>query len=348
MADSAGLESTYIGGITRSGRYFFSSADARDALGVSAAAAKVAHAHRSAVLLAGAKSGSGGPRQGLEDHRQRERGARPVIPFDYNHRVACRGVVDRRCAGRAGPSDQPCAGGDLQASGARRFACPAGRHGALQAGAPAARAAMEDIDLVQTTAQPAGPMMNALREVLEPWLVKPKWKQREDESRSVSATRQRACRPCRCGSRSRPTPREHFSLYGLRKAPFKVAARWFEGSCDIQTYELDELLGTKLRALYHRKQARDLFDLEIVLARLPVEPQRIVAAFLEYMSREGHPIARAQVERTSHLRCAAGRSWPTSARFSRPAKRGIPSPPRLSFQSGWSAFFLAIRGRAER
>ena len=31
----------------------------------------------------------------------------------------------------------------------------------------------EDIDLVQTTAQPAGPMMNALRAVLEHWLGKP-------------------------------------------------------------------------------------------------------------------------------------------------------------------------------
>ena len=37
----------------------------------------------------------------------------------------------------------------------------------------------EDIDLVQTTAEPAGPMMNALRAVLEPWLGKPKWKQGE-------------------------------------------------------------------------------------------------------------------------------------------------------------------------
>lgn len=52
------------------------------------------------------------------------------------------------------------------------------------------------------------------------------------------------------------------------------ASRWFEGACEIQTYELDELLGTKLRALYQRKQARDLFDLEIALTRLPVDPRR--------------------------------------------------------------------------
>ena len=64
---------------------------------------------------------------------------------------------------------------------------------------------------------------------------------------------------------------------------------------EIQTYELDELLGTKLRALYQRKQVRDLFDLEIALTRVPVDPQRVVAAFLEYMVRDGLAITR-QVE----------------------------------------------------
>lgn len=64
--------------------------------------------------------------------------------------------------------------------------------------------------------------------------------------------------------------REHFALYGLQKAPFAVSSRWFEGACDIQTYALDELLGTKLRALYRRKQARDLFDLRCnAIARRP-------------------------------------------------------------------------------
>jgi hypothetical protein len=74
----------------------------------------------------------------------------------------------------------------------------------------------------------------------------------------------------------------------------------------VETYELDELLGTKLRALYQRKQARDLFDLEIALTRLPVEPQRIVAAFLEYMVRDGHPITRAQVEQNLALKMRDG------------------------------------------
>ena len=41
---------------------------------------------------------------------------------------------------------------------------------------PAARYS-EDIDLVQTRAAPAGPMMGALRAVLDPWLGQPQWQQ---------------------------------------------------------------------------------------------------------------------------------------------------------------------------
>jgi predicted nucleotidyltransferase component of viral defense system len=159
---------------------------------------------------------------------------------------------------------------------------------------------------VQTTAQPAGPMMNALRAVLEPWLGKPKWKQGEGRITFYFRYTAEGASPVPMRLKVETNTREHFALYGLRKALFKVASRWFEGACDIQTYELDELLGTKLRALYQRNQARDLFDLEIALTRLPVEPQRIVAAFLEYMVRDGHPITRAQVEQNLALKMRDG------------------------------------------
>ncbi|MGH2469017.1 MAG: nucleotidyl transferase AbiEii/AbiGii toxin family protein [Chloroflexota bacterium] len=36
---------------------------------------------------------------------------------------------------------------------------------------------------------------------------------------------------------------------------------WFTGSADVPTFALEELLGTKLRALYQRRKGRDLFDL---------------------------------------------------------------------------------------
>ena len=43
---------------------------------------------------------------------------------------------------------------------------------------PAARYS-EDIDLVQVSAAPAGPLMDAVRDVLNPWLGTPQWKQTE-------------------------------------------------------------------------------------------------------------------------------------------------------------------------
>lgn len=36
---------------------------------------------------------------------------------------------------------------------------------------------------------------------------------------------------------------------------------WFTGATDIITYELDDLMATKLRALYQRRKGRDLFDI---------------------------------------------------------------------------------------
>ncbi len=163
----------------------------------------------------------------------------------------------------------------------------------------------EDIDLVQTTAQPAGPMMNAFRTVLEPWLGKAKWRQGEGRiTFYFRFTAERSPVPLRL--KVETNTREHFAHYGLQKAPFAVSSRWFEGACDIQTYELDELLGTKLRALYQRKQARDLFDLEVALTRLPADPQRIVTAFLHYMANDGHPMTRAQVEQNLALKMRDG------------------------------------------
>lgn len=94
--------------------------------------------------------------------------------------------------------------------------------------------------------------------------------------------------------------REHFSVFGFRKQPFAVNSRWFSGAAEILTYDLEELLGTKLRALYQRKKGRDLFDLWHALNGSGRAPQadRLVEAFLKYMEAGGHPISRALFERT--------------------------------------------------
>jgi predicted nucleotidyltransferase component of viral defense system len=72
---------------------------------------------------------------------------------------------------------------------------------------------------------------------------------------------------------------------------------WFKGSAMVSTYELDELLGTKLRALYQRRKGRDLFDLWLCLERKLVDPDRLVRCFADYMKHEKHVVSRAQFEK---------------------------------------------------
>lgn len=64
---------------------------------------------------------------------------------------------------------------------------------------------------------------------------------------------------------------------------------------DIATFELDELLATKLRVLYQRRKGRDLFDLAMGRADKRSDAQRIVAGFGEYLEleREGGSVTRA-------------------------------------------------------
>lgn len=160
----------------------------------------------------------------------------------------------------------------------------------------------EDIDLVQTRAEPAGPMMHTLRGVLDPWLGKPRYKQTEGRVTFVYRFDSEDLPAVPLRLKVEVNTREHFSVFGLKEVPFRVRSRWFEGSCSINSYDLDELLGTKLRALFQRKQGRDLFDLAVALADDKVSAERIVTAFLKYLDYEGHRVTRAQFEENIALK----------------------------------------------
>jgi len=94
--------------------------------------------------------------------------------------------------------------------------------------------------------------------------------------------------------------RKHFSVFALGRTPFEVTSRWFGWQTLIATFGIDELLGTKLRALYQRKKGRDLFDLELALARATADPARIVVAFQRYMAAEDSHVTRAMFEQNLH------------------------------------------------
>ena len=160
---------------------------------------------------------------------------------------------------------------------------------------PAARYS-EDIDLVQIEAGPAGPIMDALRAVLNPWLGEPRWKQGDGRVTFSYRFSSEDAPPLPLRLKVEINSREHFSVYGFTHMPFAVSSRWFEGSCSLKTYALDELLGTKLRALYQRKKGRDLFDLAVALEHEVADPARIIEVFSAYMDHGGHRVTRAQFE----------------------------------------------------
>ncbi len=154
----------------------------------------------------------------------------------------------------------------------------------------------EDIDLVQVRAEPAGPMMDAIREVLNPWLGRPHWKQTEGRVTFVYRFQSEDVPPLTLRLKVEINTREHFTVYGFTRLPFTVSSRWFEGSGKITTYALDELLATKLRALYQRRKGRDLFDLAVALEKTTLNPDRVIAAFVQYMEHGGHDVTRPRFE----------------------------------------------------
>jgi len=158
----------------------------------------------------------------------------------------------------------------------------------------------EDIDLVQTQAGPAGPLIDAIRQTLDPWLGKPS-RARADGGFSMIYRFDSEIAPVRpLRLKIEVNTREHFTVLGVQTVEMKVTNPWFSGIAPINTYRLDELMGTKLRALYQRRKGRDLFDLWLCLSRKLIDPQRTVHCFLRYMTHESHPISRAQFEQNLH------------------------------------------------
>jgi len=144
----------------------------------------------------------------------------------------------------------------------------------------------EDIDLVQISAEPFGPSIDKIRKQLS-FLGEPKIKQKdrnttmifnfESEIQPVQVLKLKVETNCR----------EHFSVFNLKKKIFKVNSSWFNGECNITTYEIEELLGTKLRALYQRKKGTDLYDLfKAIKTDASLSKEKIIRVFQHFMKRE--------------------------------------------------------------
>ena len=88
--------------------------------------------------------------------------------------------------------------------------------------------------------------------------------------------------------------REHFTVDPHDRMEYAVRSRWFTGACRVTTFSLNELLGTKMRALFQRRKGRDLYDLWLGLQQQAATPRRIVTVFEEYMKATATPVTRVQ------------------------------------------------------
>ena len=82
---------------------------------------------------------------------------------------------------------------------------------------------------------------------------------------------------------------ERKSYRPISLLPFSYLFRDEMVATTVNGFEIHEMLGTKMRALFQRRRGRDLFDLYWALteAGTPVNPAEIIELFLYYLQQEG-------------------------------------------------------------
>ncbi len=141
----------------------------------------------------------------------------------------------------------------------------------------------EDIDLVQIKEGPIKPIMERLHEVITFFEEKRTTQVRGHGAKALyrftseyENIRMRLKLEINC--------KEHFNVLDWVDFPFEVNSEWFSGKAKIRTYNINELLGTKLRALYQRSKGRDLFDLDYARQNVILDYEHIITCYNKYIS----------------------------------------------------------------
>ena len=153
----------------------------------------------------------------------------------------------------------------------------------------------EDIDLVQTRAEPIGATVDAIRDALS-WLGKCNRAQAGHSMHLVFKFAPESDPQTTLKLKVEVNTREHASLHGLKSYPFVVDNDWYQAKTEIASFTPEELFGTKLRALLQRRKNRDMFDLHYALEQLAIDDDQLVACFHHYLKLEGQQITRAMAE----------------------------------------------------
>lgn len=148
----------------------------------------------------------------------------------------------------------------------------------------------EDLDFVQMEKEKIGQAVKSLRNVLDPLFEKkPSWEAKQGGFRLHYRFKPTLGDISLRKIKIEINTREQFALAGYLKKPFQLDSMWHSGKAEVTTYTLEELLATKVRALYQRRKGRDLFDLWKGQELKP-NWSKVVAMFLKYMEWTAKPV----------------------------------------------------------
>ena len=151
----------------------------------------------------------------------------------------------------------------------------------------------EDIDLVQISPQPIGNTLSRLRKVLSFIQGKITFDNKNSNTtmniRYISEFQPFVSMKLKIEINCR----EHLNVFGTNSINGKIKSTWFSSDVNIKTYYSEEILATKLRALYQRSKGRDLFDLGYTLQEIKPDATKIIYAFKEYLSYNNISISSA-------------------------------------------------------
>jgi len=135
----------------------------------------------------------------------------------------------------------------------------------------------EDIDLNRLENGPVKPVIDAFREALNEMLGEPTKVKTTANSvkilydyHSIENQTKRL--------KIEVNVRETLPLKPLVNVPFEVDSDYFQGKTSILAFETEEMIGSKIRALYQRNKGRDLFDL-YQLGKMDFNWDNIVTSF---------------------------------------------------------------------
>lgn len=166
---------------------------------------------------------------------------------------------------------------------------------------PAARYS-EDIDLVRTSKGPISDIANALRKKLEPWLGKAKTEPTARSFKMKFYFNPENSPATKLRIKIEINIEENFSILNREFKEFSVQSEWFSGNAQIHTFHFNELIATKLRALYQRRKGRDLFDLWLALKHDDFNAIEAVRVFSEYMKKAEKVITKEMFEQNMALK----------------------------------------------